>query len=604
MTQLLCNGVLLDLYEDTNLQFKRENQLFAFDDLGCERSTQIKIPCTHKNDRVFELARVPAYDGAGMRRKFNTQLQAGGVVKNGYLYVSQYDGKDYTAIFVTGEFVGLQEIKNAGDLSEIMQYDEYLTAHQNIYNANDGALDGMLFAHMRYLADGRIQPSINVGLLIDKICAHLNILCATPAQAYKMRIAPYELVLPKKEVAHMHSTNTGDVPINTIYPNELQRITIDQASVGATFTRTYHNGYNNPFGEVVQEDASTQTVVEFKTLNNIVLKMPEDLSYKYVLIRLNDLVSGGAVFYGGYSFTKATPGVGQYAPAVFTGEPLAGRSIKIPAGQNFILASADDYIVTCRNTIIQIDDEPVPVTETTRGWEFSNGLEYNFEVEIEPQSEEAQSGDVVRLQDNLPQITFTHLLKALAFELGYALNYSEENGITFDSINYADSPVLDIRNIVKRGELVRGFADYKQQNFVRYAEDKAFLDAEQTPVIYTIDNDNLQEEKDLSTLPWTNGSTYASDYGDEVQNRAGRSQWLELRAGSSSYAMRAYITKNANLQALCTASTQYKINVRMNLFEYENITPKHAILVDNTRYVWVSLSWKKDIATLTLQKMP
>lgn len=116
--RLLCNGRFLDLYDNASLQFTHTNPLFAFDKMECERTTQFKLPATPTNDSVFGLCRIPAYDGTGMQRKFSAQLQAGTVVKDGYLYVSEYDGKDYAAIFVTGDLIGLQAIKNAGNIGD------------------------------------------------------------------------------------------------------------------------------------------------------------------------------------------------------------------------------------------------------------------------------------------------------------------------------------------------------------------------------------------------------------------------------------------------------------------------------------------------------
>ena len=84
MMQLVCNGVALDLPEGAGLQFTQENPLFAFDNLKCERTTQFKLPATATNDRVLSVARVPAYSGEGMRRKFAAQLQAGAIVKTAF----------------------------------------------------------------------------------------------------------------------------------------------------------------------------------------------------------------------------------------------------------------------------------------------------------------------------------------------------------------------------------------------------------------------------------------------------------------------------------------------------------------------------------------
>lgn len=132
--QLLCNGVFVDLYENTKIQFTKENPLFSFDNLKCERTTQFSLPTTPNNDRLFELARIPAYNGEGMRRKFAARLQDGQVIKDGYLYVSAFNGKDYQAIIVTGEMVPLQNLKNAGKISEYPTKDPQDPAYWNPSN--------------------------------------------------------------------------------------------------------------------------------------------------------------------------------------------------------------------------------------------------------------------------------------------------------------------------------------------------------------------------------------------------------------------------------------------------------------------------------------
>ena len=130
MMQLLCNGVRLDLYNDFGLQLKHTNPLFAFDKLECERTTEFKLPTTPTNDRVLSLARIPAYNGTGMMVKFPAELQAGAIVMRGYMYVRQYDGKDYTAVLTVGDMVGLLRLKEAGKLPDLVGND----------NANYGVL--------------------------------------------------------------------------------------------------------------------------------------------------------------------------------------------------------------------------------------------------------------------------------------------------------------------------------------------------------------------------------------------------------------------------------------------------------------------------------
>lgn len=161
---LLCNNIKLDLYADASLQFKHTNPLFAFDKLECERTTQFKLPSTPTNDRAFLLARVPAYVGTGMRRKFAAQLQVGTIVKDGYLYVSEFDGKDYTAIFVTGELIGLQAVKNAGKLSDWFIRND--TAQWGVINTPSS----VLFQTLRYANKSELYQGVGWYNVADNLC--------------------------------------------------------------------------------------------------------------------------------------------------------------------------------------------------------------------------------------------------------------------------------------------------------------------------------------------------------------------------------------------------------------------------------------------------
>lgn len=611
MIRLLCRGEYLDLYDNASVQFTHDNPLFAFDELKCERTTNFKIPATPKNDLVFSISKLPAYSGEGMRRKFDAQLQMGSIVRNGFLYISNFDGKDYNSIFVTGELVGLQQITQLGKISEIMTYDEYVRAYQDIYFADNPALNNLLFAHMHYHGENgiKIQPSINVGLLIDKICAHLGVQCTgKPQGLYQMRLAVAELVLPEGENGHLHSVYTGGDPMNTIYPAELQRVTISQEVLTATTVTEYHNGHNNPYGTLVDTYTSEQTAAHWKTLNNITIKFPEDLDEDYFLIMVNDLVPEDATFLGDYYFTKTVIGVDNIQTVVH-GEPLAGRTLELTTGTNtiFLLVKKDDYVVTCKNTYIEVDDETVAVTAVRRGWDFTSALNYNIEVYIEPQQSDAGTGDIVRLQDNLPAITFTELLKGIASEYGLILSYNDDEGIKFETLDFSTYPVVELKNLVKRGEVQRTFGKYAQRNRVVYKEDGAFLTEEQTPIFYTIDNDNIERDKDLQIIPWTNGGFYSSVQGILVYDRVGRKDFMELRANPSwanSDSLRAYIVKNTNLQSLCDASTQFKIDAHMTALEYFNITPKTLLLIEGILYTWTNRQWQADKASFTLAKLP
>ena len=609
MIRFNINGQYLDTPEGLQIQLQKINPLFAFDALKCERSTSFDVPATPNNDRIFDVAKVPAYYGRGMRVRYAASMEASAVVKRGYLYVTEYDGGKYKCVFVTGELLGLQAIKELGKLSEIMEYEDTIKSNYTIKPANDPTFKTKLFDAYRYdgSAGVTIYPSVNIGLLIDKICAHIGVQCATPAAAYEMRLATPSLELPSKiEGAHIKSERTGGDPYNTIFADLLARGLIEERVLTAQRTVTYHRGHGATQGEVLRTDTFNVNVAHFRTLNNIAITFPDDFPNSYYLCYMNPSVSAGCVFLGDYSFTRpqvTTIGEGSF---LSTGEPLAGRTVEIEAGTSFILVRGEgsglvnDYLSNAANTYIQIDDEPVAVTAVTRGWDFSNGLQYDFIVDIDFNEEGATT---YRLQDNLPRITFVELLKAVAAELGLILFYSEADGLSFDPLSIADFNGTETPQVIRSGNVTRTFADYARRNIVRYKEDDAFIQNE-TPAAYTIDNDNLNEENELQVIPWTNGAQYVSSYGVLVYDMAGRKEFLELRYnGVGISSLRASVRKNEGVQALCDASTSVQIRARMSMLAFERLTPKAVIVYNNTRYVWTEARWSEGAATIQLAKI-
>ena len=91
MIRFEVDGYYLELSAGFSLQFQKKNILFAFDAIECERSLSFNIPATPTNNNIFKLAKWEAAYGIGMRRRYSAQMQASGVAKDGYLYVSEYD---------------------------------------------------------------------------------------------------------------------------------------------------------------------------------------------------------------------------------------------------------------------------------------------------------------------------------------------------------------------------------------------------------------------------------------------------------------------------------------------------------------------------------
>ena len=728
MMQLLCNGVILDLYDNAGLQFTHENPLFAFNDLKCERTTNFKLPATPTNDRVFSLAKIPAYSGEGMRRKFPCQLQAGTVVRDGYLYVANFDGKDYNAVFVTGELVGLQRIKDLGKLSELIEYTE--TETYGGAGVSPTAAQYDVWRNVNYLkpVGDTLRPSLNGSRLYYDILLKNGIPAAPlPASLEGMRIIPAEIKGANTEMRFKCTIADYQQPSSPTPTNDFNTIVFDTSLFDTE---------NTDYGVAILQTGGTSpnnwfNVRQYKAKTNLTLVIPDnwpDTLYIYDLSGNHEDEQGDS-FYGERWFSKAL----NQSGVTVHGDRLPGRSVEIAAGETFSFVDSRYYLydsVTAMGT-----------TTYNRGFMLKDTPTFDTDYTIEVKTE-AETGNLVRAQDNLPDITFIEYCKTLAALQGKVLNYKESGytnlfpmlpvvpyvlsldahvaydnttctiistrtnntnpssnsfrvylsngttfnnlitkngtgifhitftkpnnmdmlrigfngnntnaylwvklpqelngktltlwgnvtvldrtntgndaqvanlclvegssavtwsqwqsnikGIVFDDINYNSYATKELVNILKKGEVVRTFGAYAQNNLVQFDDEKA----DKIVVNYTIDNDNLETQKELQKIPFSEGmlrdnALYIKDSEKDV---------LGLNTGGATLG-RVQLPKNANLQALCTTSTQIKIDVRMSMYEHNQINEHTRILCEGTLYLWTSRSWQNNVAKFTLAKV-
>lgn len=562
MMQLICDGYRADLPNGAGLQFTHTNPLFAFDKMECERTTTIKLPATPNNDRIFGLSRVPAYSGTGMRRRYTAQLQAGAVTIDGYIYISKWTGDGYEAIFVCGDLVELQTIKNAGKIADILN--ETATAIYGSAAIQPSAAG--VWANVIYSAPTGdvIMPSMSLSYIYNNIVQTLGI----QAQAFPNSLAGSRIVIAEPNGMTERNTDMQYVssPMVTdgTYPSCYYNVGIDRPQMYS---------FNAAKVERV-EGAITYTgaVIQLQARQKITLTFPADWDDDYFV---GQFLDGGSYlvtefeFYGGRSFDE---------DGVVTGESLRGRSVDVEYGKSFVIISKNFYVNENGSG------------GHRQGWGFSN-LECSFTIKGEVE----EMGQYIQLQDNLPEITAVELFKTIATLAGCVLNYSPANGLTFEPLDLSQFGVQYIDELTKRGEVMRTFSDYAQRN------DIVFKSSGYVPfplsVSYTIDNVNLEAQKVLQTIPFNEGHSAGGVlYIDNASEQT-------IAAYSPSTLMRVQLPKNAGLQNLCDMSTQFVIEERMPLFIYNNIKSTTIVQVGGTRYVWTSRQWQKDICKFTLAKV-
>ena len=594
MIRFNISGEYLDLPADFSLQFKKTNILFAFDDIECERSTSFEIPATPQNNRIFALAKCVHTYGVGMRRRYEAQMQDGMVTQDGYLHIDTYNSGKYKAVFVTGELLGLKKIRDAGKIKDFWKpAGGIVWSVENIKDAND--VLGNPFAIVRYVSNvALLHPSFD----LSDVCAYAY--TALTGKAFPPRFQIYRLVA--KEVAGMEKTDCTLTYTGT--GSELAP-TAEQAELGNTLQNQGLLSAVETFDQIltVRQNTYQYTKVrEWRAKQTLILTFPNDFPADYFLMRIEDTGAGNDPaqvaysrdwFLGDYYFYQTTGG-----GTTVVGTPLAGRSVTVESGWAFVLMSRSWF-----------EYQPSPLN--LNGFLYASDGNYSFTVQIE--GDELQAGDTVRAYDLLPDMTLTELMKIYAALEGKMLYYNENGDIQFDEMDVSTWGVFDLTGkVISVNNIARKFGNYAQKNVINFKSGSDVMPTHRVENSYTIDNDNIEEEKTLLQIGYSegeiaerNGFIVARFDAEDTEKNTLYEQGIMLAKynSQSTYGERISVPKNAGLQALCDASTGVTIKARMSFLEYNNIGAKTRIYYEGLLYVWTEAQYSKDVVTLKLSKI-
>lgn len=576
MIRFNINGEYLDLPDDISVQFKKSNILFAFDNIECERSTSFDIPATPQNNRIFSLAKCVQMDGEGMRRRYEAQMQAGLVTQDGYLHIDQYDSGRYKAVFVTGELLGLKRLKDAGKISDIITPTEtaIFGVNQSPYIGKSSAFLGVMYD----ASGGAVVPSVRLQTIIDRAMQAVGVQWTAPTTSQYLRFIPQQASGVKSQSATFtgisHPMSTATYPVAyEIGISAATEVLLKTTARVRTEERATGGGVTARLGLAQQYTARQPLQLSFPS------DWDDDLFVGYFVNGDSALLSEFQ-FYGGRSFDDT---------GAATGESLRGRTVDVARGAYFTIIDKRCFV-----------NEPYS-GGTLYGWSFVNA---ECEFEIEGGEMEAQS--VLRLVDNLPDATVTDLLKIFAATSGKLLYYSDINGVTFDDLDLSAFDTFDLTGkVIATKDVRRTFGDYAQRNVIEFESGESVPAAVRITQAYTIDNDNLQEEKSLLKIKYSEGKSAgaygARTYAQVPEGVAAIADADVPNGGSGMF--RVALAKNAGLQALLDASTSVQIQALLTLLEFNQITPKTALYYAGVRYVWTEAQWANGVATLKVSKI-
>lgn len=572
MTSFNVGGRVLDLPANFKLQFVKKNPLFAFDELEVERTTTFAVPKTPNNLLALGFADDFHRRGEMMRRKVAAQMQSGTVTRDGYLYVGSFNGSEFECIFVTGDLLFLQRLRDLGDISQFIDAGLICANNAPIVSANQS--ENTPAGRVNYKADGTVRPSwlfseivtqavTNSGANVDlgntlQSVAGYRIICGAPKG-----VTPTPVTLMRTWLAEQVPYNSPETPVtNTMTAQGLDVILESEVFEYPIFSVERETAQQY-YGKVEQVIARQDLVVTF----------PDDTPD--TLFIGTALMSGQFDFLGGYSFRRSGDTL------IVEGEPLAGRSVEIPTGTGFCLLTGDDLM-----------------TGEFEGWRISQGM-LSVSVVIEGKKDQPENA-IIRAKDNLPEMTVVELLKVLATLSGHLLSVEGGEVVFADSVE--GDTLLDGLQVIKWSELARTFGDYAQRNTIEFASDEQLAQADRVAAVYTLDNENIELAKGLLAIPMSEGS-HVWDYARFVLFVRGDFEGYTLSAGGVTYLEQVTLPKNASLQNVLDKSTSLIMESRFGMFDFDRLTAKKMIYFDGARWVWTEAQWSNGIARFLLSQI-
>lgn len=569
MMRFNIKGDFLDLPANFNIQLKRKNIYYVFDNIEVERSTSFTVPATQNNIAIFGWSNDYHRYGEVMRKKIEAQLQMNGVVKNGVLHVSKFSNDAFECMFVTGELLGLQGIKDLGDWAQFISDSEGVELDSMTRLAmNSADYDA---ARIEYQTDGYIQPSWLLPYYAAQACANADVNVKWDNIAE--RLAGMRIVIGSRNgvaetAAKLTRTYLAAETSETPYPT-LNGFSID-ALVDIFDTQTSEYPIFKYDQNAVQYYGYVTHLV---ARQDVVLKFDAETSA--------DLFIGYSQQNGTFAF------LGDYVlntDGSTTGDPLAGKEVAITTGQAFVLISKNDLL-----------------TGDFGGWEIANET---ITANVTVAGEDEQPNDAyIRVKDNVPELTIVELLKTIAAVTGTILSYEKGKIVFIDDV--ANGDLIELNRAIKWDNMSRTFADYAQQNIIQYESDERILSSDRILNIYTIDNKNIAAKNELQTIPFSEGSSFIDYAGRSVAYISSEFEGYTLLNGEKgySYMTRILLPQNESIAGLLTQSTSISLQVRMTELEFESIKNNTILLFDNASWIWTDIVWNKNVATLSLSKV-
>lgn len=601
------NKGYLDLPSDFSLTFHLKSTQFCLamsNEIEDGRTDTFTLPRTERNMQFFQAFKNLNFSNNSMNSQYACTLQMNEQAYRGILYVESLTTKGFNCNFIWSD--NHSALRNMGLNKKVKewQFSDFVLYGETAVNASQGG--NALFKTLKYKSKygNTLMPAINLKQLLAKCLTAQGISNTWATETIKngdlWAVCPSAKTLEKSKAtfqrvrtsaSYIEESTQQSVMLNTI---ELTGNGTDISMYTEEVIKLiyYDEQYKNGTTWATRRMKGSYTALKAKM--NISLTFPEDFpSDAFCASIQGDGISQSAsVFFGEYEFAWDASGLQT------SGQPLAGRKINIPKGAIFGILYANDYA---------FNSEPFPPSiEAKRGWVLTS-KNTAYTIQIEATESEAQNGDIIRLQENLPDISIKDLwLSICASQNKIGLldgdtlyNFLADihgNNVTFD--------IIEIQSVEKR------MLDFEQKNWIKTKHESWTEPTDYVDVALTCANRNLEKEHIIYEIPFADGSESRDAVGKPVldlRNKLGEEpeNHIIARVGDSEYLQRIkpYFTSNA-FRVMNTLLLKYKLKIK-NLNTNINYLYNRLNFETNlgVKFYIIESESKDGIHTITIQIM-
>lgn len=545
----------LDLPSDFSLTFHLKSTQFCLamsNEIEDGRTDTFTLPRTERNLQFLQAFKNLNFYNDSMNEQFACTLQMNEQAYQGILYVASLTEKGFNCNFIwSGNHSQLRSMGLNKKIKE-WQFSDYVLFGEQAVNASQGG--NALFKTLKYKSKygNTLMPAINLKQLLAKCLTAQGISNTWATETIEngdlWAVCPSAKTLEKSKATFQRERTSADY----IEQNTQQSVMLNTISLTGNGTDLsmyteevirliyYDEQYLN--GSTWNTRRMKGSYTALKAKMNISLTFPEDFpSDAFCASIQGDGISQNAsVFFGGYEFAWDASGLQT------SGQPLAGRKINIPKGATFGILYANDYAFS---------PEPFPPSiNAKRGWVLT-AKNTAYKIQVEATESEAQNGDIIRLQENLPDISIKDLwLTICASQNKIGLLYNDILGnynVRINTIINVTFDIIEIQSIEKRA------LDFEQKNWIKTKHEKWTEPTDYVDIALTCANKNLEKEHIIYEIPFADGSESRDAVGKpilELRNKLGEEpeNHIIARVGDSEYLQR--------IKPFFTDNTYFRMN--------------------------------------------